>query len=145
MIWQFGELGYDYSIEENGRTGKKPIKWEYYNDTDRKGLYNTYAKLMVLRNANSDLFDTSTSFSWQVKGNTNWQNGRFITLHTIGKNAVVAGNFTDISGNYNVTFPHTGTWYNYVAGETVEITSTTQSIVVPAHDFKLFLDFQTAY
>ena len=27
MIWQFGELGYDVSIDENGRTGRKPIKW----------------------------------------------------------------------------------------------------------------------
>ena len=25
MIWQFGELGYDISIDYNGRTGKKPI------------------------------------------------------------------------------------------------------------------------
>ena len=25
MIWQFGELGYDISIDQNGRTGKKPI------------------------------------------------------------------------------------------------------------------------
>ncbi len=29
MIWQFGELGYDYSIDYNGRVGNKPIKWDY--------------------------------------------------------------------------------------------------------------------
>ena len=27
MIWQFGELGYDIAIDENGSTGKKPLKW----------------------------------------------------------------------------------------------------------------------
>ena len=59
MIWQFGEW-VDYSIEENGRTGKKPIKWEYYDDANRKALYDTYAKLMTLRNANT-LFDTSST------------------------------------------------------------------------------------
>ncbi len=25
MIWQFGELGYDISIDFNGRTGRKPV------------------------------------------------------------------------------------------------------------------------
>jgi 1,4-alpha-glucan branching enzyme len=29
LMWQFGELGYDVSIDENGRTGAKPIRWEY--------------------------------------------------------------------------------------------------------------------
>ena len=32
MIWQFGELRYDYSINFNGRTGNKPIRWDYYSD-----------------------------------------------------------------------------------------------------------------
>lgn len=144
MIWQFGELGYDHSINENGRTGKKPIEWGYYEDADRKKLYDTYAKLMTLRNANADLFKTSATFSWEVKGNTNWLNGRFLTLQVTGKSAVVAGNFTNASGNYTVTFPHTGTWYNYVDGGSVTVTSATQAITVPAHGFSLFLDFQAA-
>ena len=32
MIWQFGELGYDISINQNDRTGNKPIKWEYFDE-----------------------------------------------------------------------------------------------------------------
>ena len=40
MIWQFGELGYDISIDQNGRTGEKPIKWEYLTDVDRHKLYH---------------------------------------------------------------------------------------------------------
>ena len=143
MIWQFGELGYDYSIEENGRTGKKPIKWEYYDDASRKALYDTYAKLMTLRNANTELFDTSALFSWQVKGNTNWLNGRFLTLEGGGKKLVVAGNFTNQAGSYTVTFPHTGTWYNYMTGESVSVSATNQTISIPAHEFKLFVDFQS--
>ncbi|MDR1120165.1 MAG: alpha-amylase, partial [Dysgonamonadaceae bacterium] len=33
MIWQFGELGYDFPLEGNGadRLGKKPIRWNYYD------------------------------------------------------------------------------------------------------------------
>ncbi|MDR3366751.1 MAG: alpha-amylase, partial [Prevotellaceae bacterium] len=34
MIWQFGELGYDYPLEEKGadRLEKKPIRWNYYEE-----------------------------------------------------------------------------------------------------------------
>src|SRR5690606_7274137 len=47
MLWQFGELGYDYSINHcqdgsiNGdcRTYNKPVKWEYRDDADRYALY----------------------------------------------------------------------------------------------------------
>ena len=43
MIWQFGELGYDYSINypsgtSNDRVTAKPIKWDYYSDSDRKTI-----------------------------------------------------------------------------------------------------------
>ncbi|WP_394707665.1 alpha-amylase family glycosyl hydrolase [uncultured Bacteroides sp.] len=143
MIWQFGELGYDHSIDENGRTGKKPIEWGYYDNADRKALYDTYAKLMALRKAHAELFDTSVSFSWTV-GNSDWDNGRFLILQAIGENAVVAGNFTATDATYSVTFPHTGTWYNYLTGESVAVSSTTQSMPVPAHTFSMYLDFQVA-
>jgi 1,4-alpha-glucan branching enzyme len=141
MIWQFGELGYDYSINENGRTGKKPLKWDYYSDKDRKALYDTYAKIMQLRNGNEDLFDTSATFSWQV-GTSNWSNGRFLSLQHAGKALVVAGNFTNATGNYTVTFPFTGTWYNYITGETLSVSSTSQNISVPAYGFTLYTNIK---
>src|SRR5690606_36924652 len=47
MMWQFGELGYEYSINlcENGtindncRTAPKPIRWDYYDEPARQRLY----------------------------------------------------------------------------------------------------------
>ena len=59
MIWQFGELGYDYSINTcsdgvtidpaNCRLSTKPIRWDYYNNAGRKSLYNVYAQLLALK------------------------------------------------------------------------------------------------
>ena len=49
MIWQFGELGYDISINSNGRLGEKPIHWEYKDDADRKALMQVYANLAYLK------------------------------------------------------------------------------------------------
>ena len=59
MLWQFGELGYDYSINtcENGTTisndcrlSPKPIRWDYQNNANRLALYNVYSRLFALRN-----------------------------------------------------------------------------------------------
>ena len=43
MLWQFGELGYDYSIDYNGRVGNKPIRWDYFTDPYRKDVYKVIA------------------------------------------------------------------------------------------------------
>ena len=36
MIWQFAELGYDVSIDDPCRLCEKPIRWDYYDDLERK-------------------------------------------------------------------------------------------------------------
>lgn len=144
MVWQFGEIGYDISIEENGRTGKKPIKWEYLDVSERKQLHDTYAKLIDFRFKHSELFTPTASLTWQVTA-TFWNNGRFLTLSSFGnsKQVVVVGNFTNASINATTTFPETGTWYNYInSTETLNVTKTTMNISVPANSFKMFTSFK---
>ena len=83
MLWQFGEMGYDISIDENGRTGKKPVLWEY--QTERKSLVDIYTKLITLRTTHSDLFNASSQFTWKVSYN-DWDNGRTLTLKAVNGN-----------------------------------------------------------
>jgi pullulanase/glycogen debranching enzyme len=52
MLWQFGEFGYDISINQNGRTGIKPIKWEYLNEPFRQELFDIYAQMIHLKTKN---------------------------------------------------------------------------------------------
>ena len=118
MLWQFQELGYDESIETGGRTGKKPLHWEYYEDADRKALYDTYAKLLKFRRENPELFRSDASFSWKV-GTGNWSNGRTITCSAGSKGLIVAGNFDLSAREVTVTVPE-GNWKNYFTGEMVE-------------------------
>jgi len=69
MIWQFGELGYDISIDSGGRTGVKPIKWNYFSDPDRHRLYIIYKLLNNLRSS-QPVFGTgsySSSLSTPLK------------------------------------------------------------------------------
>ena len=144
MIWQFGELGYDVSIDYNGRIGRKPLHWEYYDVSQRKALYDTYAKLIDLRMKNPDMFTSTAKMSWQVSV-SDWGNGRFLTLSdaTGTKQLVGIGNFTNAGITTTASFPKTGTWYNYMnTAETLNVNSTTMSIPVPANDFKIFSTFQ---
>ena len=156
MIWQFGELGYDYSINSNSdgtvvddggtyRTDPKPLRWGYLENTTRKGLYDTYSKLIDLRTSYPELFTPDVTFSWKVSGNTNWNKGRFITITTEDKAIVIAGNFTAVAGDYSVVFPKTGVWYDFMdENSTLNIASSTvvQSISVPAHEFRLYTSFK---
>jgi 1,4-alpha-glucan branching enzyme len=145
MIWQFGELGYDISIDENGRTGRKPIKWEYYDVPERKQLHDTYSRLIEFRNNYPELFTPNSSFQWQVS-ESNWGNGRFLTLTgNDNKHLVVVGNFTNNAGSYNTTFPDIGEWYNYFnLSDTLHVNAKTKSLSVPANSFKMYTSFSTA-
>ncbi|MFO0508329.1 MAG: alpha-amylase family glycosyl hydrolase, partial [bacterium] len=57
MLWQFGELGYEFSINtcpdlsvnSNCRVAPKPVKWEYLSDPVRKSLFDVTADLIKLR------------------------------------------------------------------------------------------------
>ena len=143
MIWQFGELGYDISIDYNGRTGKKPIKWDYLDVSQRKGLFDAYAKLIALRFNHPELFNATAELDWQVTPSF-WEKGRFITLSSFGegKQVVVIGNFTNSPISTTSDFPKTGIWYDYMnPGGTLDVTSAKMNITVPANSFKIYTSF----
>ena len=117
MIWQFGEIGYDISIEENGRTGEKPVKTdEYMAVPARKALYDTYSKLLKFRRENPRFFDSDASFSWTPTGNL-----KKITCTADGKTFHVVGNFG--KGQTTYTVP-SGNWTDQINGGIVSGTIT---------------------
>lgn len=143
MLWQFGEMGYDISIEHNGRTGRKPVHWEFLDNVYRKQLHDNYAKLIGLRFAHPELFTATATLDWKID-ETDWNGGRFLTLSSFGnsKRIVAVGNFTNNAINAQTTFPDTGVWYNYLnPSETLNVSFTTMEINVPANDFKIFSSF----
>ncbi|HBF88356.1 MAG TPA: hypothetical protein DDX39_06900 [Bacteroidales bacterium] len=126
MFWQFGERGYDYSInwpaiEEPGvtRTNKKPPLWEYMTDTNRIRLYKTYAALIKLKTENI-LFRTSNfemSTSNYDKRIRLWDDGYVGTDMA----AVILGNFNVQTQSVWPEFSHTGWWYDYLSGDSIYV------------------------
>ena len=115
-MWQFGELGYDYSINtctdlsvnNNCRLSDKPIKWDYNTNANRKGLYNAYAQFLKLRNNSSYTNDfISNKYTLNTTGvlKSMQLNGDSIKL-------VVVGNFDVNAATASVPFPADGIWYS---------------------------------
>lgn len=129
MIWQFGELGYDYSIDFNDRVGRKPVVTDrYFAQPERRALYDTYASLLKFRKDNPEFFASSASFSWNPTAAT-----KTITCSAGGRSFHVVGNFANSAVTY--TMP-AGTWKDYQTGETVGSSLTLQSA-----EYRLFVNF----
>ena len=129
MFWQFGERGYDYSInwpaiDEPGatRTSMKPPLWVYMTDTNRIKLYKKYAALIKLKTENS-LFRTSNfimSTSNYDKRIRLWDDG----YQGTDMAAVVLGNFDVKTASVWPEFSQIGWWYDYFSGDSIYINDT---------------------
>lgn len=133
MIWQFEELGYDYTIDYNGRTGEKPIRWDYFNDYRRKLVYNLFSELIKLKK-NFETFKT-TDYSISVSGAM-----KRINLNHASMNVTVIGNFSVEENSITPNFQHTGMWYDYFYGDSINVTSVTETISLSPGEFKIYTD-----
>jgi 1,4-alpha-glucan branching enzyme len=130
MIWQFGELGYDVSIDFNGRTGEKPIKWDYYTDPSRKALYDAYAKFIRLKK-NNTIFN-STSSTYSLAGGI-----KFIKLTEGANTVVVVGNFDVVNQTANIDFGSQGIWVDAV-GSSINLTSNSYNRTLAPGEYHIF-------
>ena len=124
MIWQFGELGYDISIDENGRTGEKPILWEYNDEADRKRLYQTTAELAKLKTTHPS-FQTN-DFTLDLGGKQ-----KRILLKA-ATDVQILGNFDVISSDVWPYGHNSGSgkwWYEYFSGDSLFINENSLSPV----------------
>ncbi len=130
MMWEFEELGYDYSIDYNGRTNPKPIRWDYFEDPARRSLYKTVAALIKLKHY--EAFNTN-DFSLNVGGYV-----KRINLYHSSMNVVIIGNFNVVSQSANPNFPNTGKWYDYLSGDSINVTNTTATIGLNPGEFHIY-------
>ena len=117
MMWQFGELGYDVSIEENGRTGRKPVRWNYYNDANRKALYDAMSKYVSWRTDHEEYYgqESMTVHTWNV--NDSHMSGKTLVMDKV----IVVANFTNAQASTTISNPNPGEWTNLMTGEKVQV------------------------
>ena len=117
MMWQFGELGYDVSIEENGRTGRKPVRWNYFEDTNRRALYDAMSKVISWRTDHEEYYgqDNLAVHTWKV--NDVDMGGKTLVMDRV----IVVANFTNQSSTTTINNPNPGEWTNLMTGEKVQV------------------------
>lgn len=139
MIWQFGELGYDIDIDFNGRTGEKPILWNYFNETDRKAIYDLWTTLIELK-LNYDIFRTD-DFTLDV-ANTNGLKKIHLTDNGAGTSlqyVTIIGNFGVTTQNIIPAFQQAGTWYDLLDNNTtINVSNVNATISLEPGEFKIY-------
>ena len=131
MLWQFQEIGYDISINFNGRTGEKPVHWEYYDNQKRRELYTLMSRIFKIRN-NHNIYATPPDYGNIGLGSGNITTPRVMRFSSgtgpSAKHVIIVGNLDpnaghDVYPGYDVT----GTWYRYNGATAVDGTSFTVS------------------
>ena len=139
MIWQFGELGYDVSINEPCRVCSKPIKWEYTSDPERKALYETWAKLIKLK-LQEPIFESSvfTVDADQASGLKKVQ----ITDNEAGaelRHLNILGNFGVVAQQIDPEFQTTGVWYDVLDdNRSLNVSDVNAPILLQPGEFRIY-------
>lgn len=133
MMWQFGELGYDVSINEGGRTGEKPLKWNYLQDRERSDLFKHYARLIRWKRNN-------TVFK---EANVTHQVGEAIKYHVLkegGQEVLVLGNFDVVQQDFPLPLALQKTWFNNMTDAAQNWEQTEAVTLAPGQYFLLSLN-----
>jgi hypothetical protein len=155
MLWQFGELGYDYSINtcadgsvsNDCRVSPKPVKWEYLNEGPRAGLFLHTADLIKLHNSytvfkeGDATISSGTSLMKQVQVKSNPYNESPTSTNDMNVQAVA--NLDIVAQQASVNFPHTGTWYDYYnGGEPISVSALPYPLTLQPGEYRLFTDVE---
>ena len=150
MIWQFGELGYDYSITycpSSGtvptpypssicRTDAKPPRWDYIQNSGRQELFDIYAKLNKLKlTPNYSLTFTGSGVTSDLSGAIKW-----MTVQSDSLKVMVFGNFDVVSRTGSITFPVAGPWYSYLVSGIRNATGSAESMTLQPGEYYVYTD-----
>jgi len=131
MIWQFGELGYDHSIDENGRVGNKPIRWDYLKQPRRVKLFKVFESLIKLK-TEYDAFESPNYTLFAA------DSLKRIHINHNSMNVTVLGNFGVTTSSINPNFQNTGTWYDYFTGNSINVSDTQAPLSFEPGEFHIY-------
>ncbi len=139
MIWQFGERGYDQSINRcedgsinsNCRLSPKPSYWQYLNNPDRVALFHVMAKLNELKQKYEEFIPES--FDYSLTSAVKWYR-----LNNGDNHVLSVGNFDISEKTASVTFQKTGKWYEFFSRDSIEITTSNQNIPLAPGEYRLY-------
>ncbi len=148
MLWEFGELGYDFSINTctngtintNCRLDPKPIRWDYFQDNDRRRVYEVVRALTHLRKTTG--LDDPTSFSVAGMGAAKI---RKMNCNSPTYNMYVVANVGTTAEATSLLTATSGWWHEYFTGDSLQTTGgSPKQITLKAGEYRIYLDKKVA-
>ena len=139
MIWQFGELGFDMSINRctdgtvsgDCRLAQKPPTWEYQDEANRKQLFSVYQRLIEIKKK-EPVFATA-DYTMDVAGAV-----KQMSLNLAGSDVRIIGNFGVTQASAKAHFSTTGKWYDILGSDSIMVTDKQMSFSLKPGQYAMF-------
>jgi len=131
MVWQFGELGYDYSIDYDCRVCNKPIRWDYYKTGVRRRVYQIWSALIELKR-------TEAAFSSDDFALTVSDAAKRIEINHADMDVRIIGNFDVENLAISPFFSKPGWWYSYFEGDSINVSDLQEAISLNPGEYRLY-------
>jgi 1,4-alpha-glucan branching enzyme len=143
MMWQGAELG-DEANSGESNTANNPINWSSLSESNRNRLYKVMANIINLRTQYPSVFRTNNHN--QADLNTGYLKHFHLspdgaTLRVAGAPdfyVTIIGNFDVVAQNITPYFQRTGTWYDYLSGQTINVANTTDQIYLQPGEYHIY-------
>lgn len=144
MLWQFGEYGYDYSINHcpdgtinpDCRISNKPVRWDYLQEQEREDLYKKYSELIHFRKSYPNIF-RSQNISPSVAASQ-----KYYRIEENDSVVLMAGNFGIVSNLMSLEFSQSNVWYDYFSGDSIIATGDLDTLYAPG-EYHIYTNFNT--
>jgi len=144
MFWHFAELGWNLSINtcsdgtvnNNCRLDVKPQpQWteNWFTQPSRRKIYDDWSVMMKLRTRENVFKNGEFSFNLATTGRPRLDVWTSTEPSSSLSYVMVHANFSNSDQTFASYFPYAGTWYNLMDNSPLQVTSTTQSMTVPAN------------
>ena len=123
MLWKFGELGYDFSINrctdgsisDNCRLSDKPITWDYTQNVGRSRLFDINSAMAYLKD-DLNLFNSS---DFELNDLDNFV--KSIVINNEETTVVTIVNFNVQQEELSYQFPFEGEWFEYFSQTSLNV------------------------
>ncbi len=131
MLWQFNELGYPISIDQNGRLGRKPMGFPYMRDPRRERVRKSVADLNEARKRYAVFAQMSSSISTADPMKS-------IVVRDASCDLVYLGNFDVASKTVTIPFTRKGRWYEFTTSSEVNVYLDNNSVTLLPGEYRLY-------
>ena len=140
MLWKFGELAYDYSINrcEDGsisndcRLADKPITWEYQENAGRARLFDVNRAMAYLK----DELKLFKSDDFQLDDGDNFV--KSIVINNEDNSVLTIVNFNVEQEEITIEFPFAGEWYEYFSQTSVNVGENGLDVKMAPGEYRIF-------